>query len=177
MPLKRFAFSPKLVRIRYDLAIAPTRPSTGSARIPRGFSRFGAIGRVGTVSANECPSSHYREEYTKMSTRAMSMQSSRTTALVAYVLHLLGAIAGLPSIIGLILNYMSRGSYSRWDVASTHHSWMIRSFWWALLWVVIGVLTTWLLIGWVICGIAWLWYVYRHVRGVVALVNGEPLPR
>ena len=113
-----------------------------------------------------------------MSSRAMSMQSGRTMALVAYVLHLFGAIAGLPSIIGLIINYMSRGSYSYWDdVASTHHRWMIRSFWWALLWVVIGFLTIWLLIGWVICGAAWLWYVYRHVRGLVALVNNDPLPR
>jgi uncharacterized membrane protein len=113
-----------------------------------------------------------------MSSRALSTQSGRTMALVAYVLHLFGAIAGLPSIIGLIINYMSRGSYSYWDdVASTHHRWMIRSFWWALLWIVVGFLTRWLLIGWVICGAAWLWYVYRHVRGLVALVNNEPLPR
>ena len=112
-----------------------------------------------------------------MSSRAMSTHSSRTMALVAYVLHLFGAIAGLPSIIGLIVNYASRGSDSYWDVASNHHSWMIRSFWWALLWLVLGVLTWWLVIGWFICGIAWLWYVYRHVRGLVALVNNEPLPR
>ncbi len=112
-----------------------------------------------------------------MSTRALSTQSTRTMALAAYVLHLFGAIAGLPSIIGLIVNYLSRGSDSYGDAAATHHRWMIRSFWWALLWLVIGVLTSWLLIGWVICGIAWLWYVYRHVRGLVALVNDDPLPR
>ena len=103
------------------------------------------------------------------------MTSNRTMALVAYVLHLFGAIAGIPSIIGLILNYVSRRDYG--DIASSHHSWMIRSFWWALLFVVIGWITHWILIGYVIWVATWCWYVYRHVRGLVALVNDEALPR
>jgi len=32
-------------------------------------------------------------------------------------------------------------------------------------------------VGFVILGVAWLWYVYRHVRGLIALLNGEPMPR
>ncbi len=104
------------------------------------------------------------------------MTSNRTMALVAYVLHLFGAIAALPSIIGLIVNYVSRRGYG--DVPTSHHNWMIRSFWWALLFVVIGwLIPRFLLIGWVIWVATWAWYVYRHVRGLVALVNDEPLPR
>ncbi len=53
---------------------------------------------------------------------------------------------------------------------------MIRSFWWAVLWTVIGCITLWAGIGWVVLGLAWLWYVYRHVRGLIALANGEPMP-
>jgi len=110
-----------------------------------------------------------------MSAGTLTMTSNRTLALIAYVLHLFGAIVMLPSIIGLILNYVSRHGYG--DVPSSHHAWMIRSFWWALLFLAIGWLTWWLVIGWVICIAAWAWYVYRHVRGLVALVNDEPLPR
>ncbi len=110
-----------------------------------------------------------------MNAGALTMTSNRTMALVAYVLHLFGAIAGIPSIIGLILNYVSRRGYG--DVPTSHHDWMIRSFWWALLWVVIGWITHWLLIGYVIWVATWAWYVYRHVRGLVALVNDETLPR
>ena len=111
-----------------------------------------------------------------MNAGTLTVTSNRTMALVAYVLHLFGAIAGLPSIIGLVLNYVSRRGYG--EVPSSHHAWMIRSFWWALLFIVIGWLTRWMLgIGYVICIAAWAWYVYRHVRGVVALVNDEPLPR
>jgi uncharacterized membrane protein len=45
-----------------------------------------------------------------------------------------------------------------------------------LFWIVIGIVTWFLLIGMAICGLTWLWYVYRHVRGLVALVNGDSLP-
>ena len=54
---------------------------------------------------------------------------------------------------------------------------MIRSFWWALLAISIGALMWWLVfLGALVCGVAWLWYVYRHVRGLVRLVNGQPMP-
>jgi uncharacterized membrane protein len=54
---------------------------------------------------------------------------------------------------------------------------MIRSFWWAILWCVLGLVTLVIAVGFVILGVAWIWYVYRHVRGLIALLNGEPLPR
>ena len=54
---------------------------------------------------------------------------------------------------------------------------MMSSFWWALLWGVIGCITIIILIGWVILFVAWVWYIYRHVRGLIALLNGEPMPR
>jgi uncharacterized membrane protein len=109
-----------------------------------------------------------------MRSEPISVQSDRTIALVAYGLHLFGAIAGITSIAGLILNYFSRDQYD--EALASHHRWMIRSFWWALFWIVIGIVTWFFLIGMAICGLTWLWYVYRHVRGLVALVNGDSLP-
>jgi uncharacterized membrane protein len=95
--------------------------------------------------------------------------------LVAYILHLVGAVAGITSIVGLIINYVNRDRHD--EVLDTHHSWMIRSFWWALLWGLIGIVTIIILIGWVILFVVWVWYIYRHVRGLIALTNGEPMPR
>lgn len=54
---------------------------------------------------------------------------------------------------------------------------MIRSFWWALVWTVIGWVTTVLLFGWLILGVVWLWYLYRHIRGLIAVLSDQPLPR
>jgi uncharacterized membrane protein len=109
-----------------------------------------------------------------MSIERTSIESERTVVLVAYMLHLVGSIAGVTSVIGLVLNYVRRDRYG--SLFDSHHRWMIRSFWWAILWVVIGAITTFILIGWVILGLAWLWYVYRHVRGLIALANGQPMP-
>jgi uncharacterized membrane protein len=58
----------------------------------------------------------------------------------------------------------------------SHHTWMIRTFWWTILWYVIGVITLFIAIGFAILAIAWIWYIYRHVRGLIALSNGEPMP-
>jgi uncharacterized membrane protein len=109
-----------------------------------------------------------------MSVEAVRIQSERTVVLIAYVLHLVGATVGLTSIVGLIVNYVRLNQYG--DPLASHHRWMIRSFWWALLWFAIGIVTSFLLIGFGICFLAWVWYVYRHVRGMIALVNGAPMP-
>jgi uncharacterized membrane protein len=110
-----------------------------------------------------------------MNTVATSIEADRTFALASYVLHLFGAVVGITSIIGLVLNYLKRGSSG--EVLDSHHSWMIRSFWWTILWYVIGGITLVIGIGVAILFLAWLWYIYRHVRGLIALVNGEEMPR
>ena len=43
-----------------------------------------------------------------MNVERSSVQSDRTLVLVAYVLHLVGAVAGITSIVGLIINYVNR---------------------------------------------------------------------
>jgi uncharacterized membrane protein len=109
-----------------------------------------------------------------MSVAGTSVTTDRTLVVVAYVLHLVGAIAGVTSIVGLIVNYVKRDPYD--EVFDTHHRWMIRSFWWAVVWIIIGCVTTLILIGWAILFLVWLWYIYRHIRGMIALLNGERMP-
>jgi len=110
-----------------------------------------------------------------MHSRVVSRDSERSIVVVAYVLHLLGAITGITSLIGLAINYF-HDSRTDWLVEN-HHRWMIRSFWWALVWTVIGWVTTVLLFGWLILGVVWLWYLYRHIRGLIAVLSDQPLPR
>lgn len=85
-----------------------------------------------------------------------------------------GAVAGLTSIVGLIVNYVKRDRYD--EFFYSHHARMIRSFWWAILWCIVGIVTIVLVIGWAILFVVWVWYIYRHVRGLIALINGEPMP-
>ena len=91
-------------------------------------------------------------------------------------------IFGLPSIIAVIMNY-ARQSDVRGTFLESHFSWQIRTFWFALLWVLvilalslplmlvaIGFLTLYL--GFVLVG---LWVIYRIVRGWLALRDRRPV--
>lgn len=88
-------------------------------------------------------------------------------------------LAGWPSIIAVILNYVKRG-----DAAGTflesHFSWQIRTFWLALMWAAIGLLAFVSLIGIPIAWVIWvgtgLWVLYRIARGWVALFDRRALP-
>ena len=88
-------------------------------------------------------------------------------------------LAGWPSIIAVILNYVKRGAAAGTYLES-HFRWQIRTFWFALLWVVIGVVPFITVIGiplaWGIWGLTGLWVLYRIVRGWSALAGGKGMP-
>ena len=72
-------------------------------------------------------------------------QPPATGALVAYILFGIAALVGfaghgflsLVGIVGVIVAYVSRGDL-RGTWAESHLTWLIRTFWWSLLWNVIG---------------------------------------
>ena len=74
----------------------------------------------------------------------------------------------------MILNYVKRGE-TRGTWLESHFRWQIRTFWFGLLWVclcvlfIIGTLGIGLLIAWIPLGIVTLWFIYRVVRGWMAL--------
>jgi uncharacterized membrane protein len=113
----------------------------------------------------------YRDDWPP---RRVSSEADRTLVLITYVLHLIGAVAGVTSIVAVILNHLKRNQCD--PLLDSHHRWMIRSFWWGLFWLLVGVITWVILIGWVITGLVWLWFIYRQVRGLVRLADGLPMP-
>lgn len=116
-----------------------------------------------------------------------------TLAHVMYGLHAFSALAGLtsaafvvtafltgwPSIIAVILNYVKR-SETRGTWLDSHFGWQIRTFWFALLWLVIAGLLAATLIGIpaaiVLMLGTGLWVMYRIVRGWLALLDNKPMP-
>lgn len=88
-------------------------------------------------------------------------------------------VFGLPSIVAVILNYVKR-SEARGTFLESHFRWQIRTFWYALLWSVLAVLSFVTIIG-IPIGIviffgAGIWVIYRVVRGWLALKDGRPMP-
>lgn len=98
----------------------------------------------------------------------------KSLALIAYILHLFGAATLVSSIAALVINYVKRGNTS--EVLDTHHRWMIRTFWWGLFWCVVAFILAIILVGFLIYGIVAIWWIYRHVRGLLALAENKPLP-
>jgi uncharacterized membrane protein len=109
---------------------------------------------------------------------------------LAAAIGLLGAgtvvgefILGVPSIVAVIMNY-ARRSDARGGVLESHFTWQIRTFWYALLWLVLiwvaSVPLMVVLIGFVTLHVGVrllaLWIIYRVVRGWLALRDGRPMP-
>jgi uncharacterized membrane protein len=102
----------------------------------------------------------------------------RSLVLICYVLHIVGAVAAIPSLVALVLNYLKLSVVP--PEFDSHHRWMIRSFWWAMFFfLVAGMLAlTVLMIPFaaLMAAVVWLWYIYRHVKGMLALLDGQQMP-
>jgi len=109
---------------------------------------------------------------------ALIQHEQRIWAIITYVLHLFGAVLALPSILGLIMNYVLRDNAL--PATRSHHDWMIRTFWWTLGWTVLSILlwVTVILIplAWLLGVGIWLWWMYRHIRGLIRLADHQPMP-
>ena len=95
--------------------------------------------------------------------------------LVVYILQGLSFFFGLTAIVGVVINYVKRE-----DVAGTvyqsHFDWQIRTFWWGLVWSVLGfILILALGLGFLVLFAAWIWAVYRVVKGWLKLNDGLPV--
>ena len=89
-------------------------------------------------------------------------------------------LTGWPSIIAVILNYVKR-SDTRGTWLESHFRWQIRTFWFGLLWIalclafIVVTLGIGLIIAWLPMAIVGLWFIYRVVRGWLALNDGRPM--
>lgn len=102
---------------------------------------------------------------------------------VSYLLHLIVAVAAVVPganvgiallIVALVIDLVKKG-----DAAGTwqesHFSWRIRSVIWAGILYVITI-PLWLLFvipGWIAWGIISIWFLYRIVRGMVAMNKSQ----
>ena len=89
-------------------------------------------------------------------------------------------LIGWPSIIAVILNYVKRGD-ARGTWLESHFRWQIRTFWFGLFWVaacaifVVLTLGIGILIAWLPLGLVGIWFIYRVIRGWMALSGRRPM--
>ena len=104
---------------------------------------------------------------------------SAVTGMVSPALIVTAFLTGWPSIIAVILNYVKR-SEVRGTWLDSHFSWQIRTFWFALLWLLIGAVLFATVVGIPVAVVLWLgtgiWVLYRIIRGWLALASEKTLP-
>ena len=104
------------------------------------------------------------------------MKSLRTLTLVVYVLYALSYFTGITAIIGIIINYVKREEVAGTWLAS-HFSWQIKTFWFGLLWAVIGAATMIIMVGFAILFANFIWIIYRIIKGWLNLNEDKPMPQ
>ncbi|MDH5485718.1 MAG: hypothetical protein OEY43_10830 [Gammaproteobacteria bacterium] len=88
-------------------------------------------------------------------------------------------MTGWPSIIAVIVSYVKRG-----DAAGTylesHFSWLIRTFWFALLWLLLSIAIALTFFGLPLAFFMLIvtggWVLYRIARGVLRLMAEQAMP-
>ncbi|HEU4344883.1 MAG TPA: hypothetical protein VFU31_25310 [Candidatus Binatia bacterium] len=105
---------------------------------------------------------------------ALSLLIGVTTAAT-----IVGAfVFGVPSIIAVVINYVKRGE-ARGTFLESHFRWQIRTFWFALLWCMIGAVLFATIVGIplavVVFFAAGVWTIYRIARGWLALRDRKPM--
>jgi len=124
--------------------------------------------------------------------QAEPLPSVVTVAHVVYALHALAIVIGIagsatvvgsfigsaPSIMAVILNYVKR-SDARGTWTESHFRWQIRTFWYALLWFLVGwaliVTLVGALVGVPVLIALTIWLVYRIGRGWLRLNDRKPM--
>jgi uncharacterized membrane protein len=189
---------------RYEIAVQGSFPrrvlSVGPDNLLRTIAlMFGGIGSVllgllagGALAAwayfrREALAARQQSEGAEMETETPAQSSAGSThhgsetthslkqlTQLVYALQAASFLVGITCIAAVIVNYVKKE-----DVAGTlfesHFRWQIRTFWWSLLWGVIGVLLMVVVVGFFILAADALWFLYRVIKGWLRLSEGKPM--
>lgn len=101
-------------------------------------------------------------------------KSAKTLTTIIYALYAVSFLIGITAIVAIIMNYVKKD-----DVAGTlcesHFRWQIRTFWFSLLWALIGFITSFIVIGFAVLAADAIWVIYRIVKGWLNLNDNKPM--
>src|ERR1700734_574091 len=98
-------------------------------------------------------------------TVSRSDESFRGTAILAYVLYLLGwPSLHLSTIVALVLAYVQRGD-SRGTIWESHFSNVIETFWISLIVGIVAIPLCFIGIGFVVLALLFVWFLFRTIKG------------
>ena len=100
----------------------------------------------------------------------------RVITQVAYGLFAIGLLSvgvfGAASVAAIVLLYVKRADAAG-TVYAVHFDWMMQTFWWGVLALVVSGVATYIYIGWIGVVATGVWIRFRLVKGWVALLEGR----
>ena len=69
---------------------------------------------------------------------AVPPTSDITGAWIAYFLHGIGLLLGWTALVAVLICHVRRGD-PRAGFVNAHYTWLIRTFWWGLLWFAVAI--------------------------------------
>jgi uncharacterized membrane protein len=109
--------------------------------------------------------------------------AAAVVALISSGFPVAAPLMGIVGIVGLIVAYVKRDD-ARGTWIASHLRWLIRTFWYSLLWGIVGGVVL-LVLGIVLIGIpiailiwavASIWVIYRVIRGYLLFKDNKPIP-
>jgi uncharacterized membrane protein len=95
-------------------------------------------------------------------------------AFSVYILQALCFVVLITPVIGLVINYLKddevRGSW-----LESHFRWQKMTFWYGMLWTLLGYISLPIMIGYLVLPGVTLWLLYRIARGWIYLVDGKEM--
>jgi len=101
-------------------------------------------------------------------------KSLKTTATVVYALQAAGFFVGITWIAAIVIDYVKRDD-ARGTWLESHYRWQIRTFWWGLLWGIVGGILLLVLVGYFVLLATAIWIIYRIAKGWLYLSENRPL--
>lgn len=100
--------------------------------------------------------------------------SLKNYAILVYVLQAASMVFVVTAIAAIVINYVKIRDVKRTWLES-HFKWQIRTFWFALLWTILGTITSFVLIGIPILLATLIWSIYRIVKGWSRLMENKAM--
>src|SRR5260370_12817543 len=101
------------------------------------------------------------------------MMSNKQLAFIVYILYFVSYFTGLTSVIGVIIAHVQVGAAD--DLLRGHYQFQIRTFWIGVLYLVVGIILTFVLIGIAILFWWFIWSLVRNIQGILALNENRPI--
>ncbi|HEY1392952.1 MAG TPA: hypothetical protein VFV25_06230 [Methylibium sp.] len=105
---------------------------------------------------------------------ADKLASLKQLTMIVYILYALSAFTGITAIAAIIINYLKRED-TRGTIYESHFTWQIRTFWWSLLWAVIGFITIIIGVGLLVLAADGIWVLYRIIKGFLNWNDNKPM--